>query len=395
MRLLVLLCLFGVVRCRSDWIVDDRCLLLENEDSLAFVETEDTGEPDAPVADQSSFLRGSTIQETDFRFNLKLYWEQGYCWQSEWIERRWCMECRGAWCSLNDYLEIQECKNLNNQEFTWQPVAGTGGGRLKVFDRDLCLERVGENDFNMQRCNGNITQVMVGFDATAPFELHAYGQVGKCFTQLHHPKPLEEMITRPCHLAERSNTNLWQVIYPQGSYGGIDFGYESADPSLAPVSLAPATPSPATPAPATPAPVTPAPATSSNVLRYRGSCGVNSPCGKCVGDCNSDDDCQGTLKCFHRTNSNPFEAVPGCQGTGGRLTDFCYDATRLRAAGSCTVDSPCEECEGDCNADNQCGGDLKCYHRTNSNPYDPVPGCTGTGYRLTDYCYNTEIATRI
>jgi hypothetical protein len=27
-------------------------------------------------------------------FNLKLTWRQGACWQDEWIERKWCMECR-------------------------------------------------------------------------------------------------------------------------------------------------------------------------------------------------------------------------------------------------------------------------------------------------------------
>ena len=58
----------------------------------------------------------------------------------------------------------------------------------------------------------------------------------------------------------------------------------------------------------------------------------------------------------------------------------------------------CSECEGDCNDDSQCAGDLECFHRTSSD--DTVPGCstTFTGYYLDDsdpsnynnwdYCYD-------
>ena len=40
------------------------------------------------------------------------------------------------------------------------------------------------------------------------------------------------------------------------------------------------------------------------------------------GDCDTDDDCKGCLKCFKRSNGEP---VPGCSGDvfDPRL-DFCY-----------------------------------------------------------------------
>merc|ERR1712224_424121 len=49
------------------------------------------------------------------------------------------------------------------------------------------------------------------------------------------------------------------------------------------------------------------------------------PMGTCEGDCDSDADCRGTLKCFHRSG---HEQVPGCEiGAPGDDAgyDFCYD----------------------------------------------------------------------
>ena len=52
----------------------------------------------------------------------------------------------------------------------------------------------------------------------------------------------------------------------------------------------------------------------------------------------------------------------------------------------------CSECEGDCDIDSDCAGDLVCFQRTASS--DTVPGCASTGYRRTtsdwDYCYDAS-----
>ena len=42
--------------------------------------------------------------------------------------------------------------------------------------------------------------------------------------------------------------------------------------------------------------------------------------GLCEGDCDSDDDCQGSLVCFQRDEYTP---VPGCDGEGGYDKDYC------------------------------------------------------------------------
>ncbi|KAK3274206.1 hypothetical protein CYMTET_17596, partial [Cymbomonas tetramitiformis] len=62
-------------------------------------------------------------------------------------------------------------------------------------------------------------------------------------------------------------------------------------------------------------------------LKDRGveGCSSSSPCSKCSGDCDSDAECAGSLKCFQRDNYTP---VPGCSAGGGgdvKWHDYCYD----------------------------------------------------------------------
>ena len=47
---------------------------------------------------------------------------------------------------------------------------------------------------------------------------------------------------------------------------------------------------------------------------------------KCEGDCDEDSDCEGDLICFHR-DKNEFKSVPGCSGADndGSRTDYCID----------------------------------------------------------------------
>jgi len=52
------------------------------------------------------------------------------------------------------------------------------------------------------------------------------------------------------------------------------------------------------------------------------------PLQACEGDCDSDDDCAGDLKCFKR-KSAPL--VPGCSGTPRLNIDYCYDIVQFAA----------------------------------------------------------------
>ena len=57
-----------------------------------------------------------------------------------------------------------------------------------------------------------------------------------------------------------------------------------------------------------------------NYLLYVGTDLGPSMLGLCEGQCNSDDDCSGTLVCFQRSGDTP---VPRCDGTGRMGTAYC------------------------------------------------------------------------
>jgi hypothetical protein len=51
-----------------------------------------------------------------------------------------------------------------------------------------------------------------------------------------------------------------------------------------------------------------------------------SVCTVCEGDCDDDNDCGGTMKCFQRES---LELVPGCSGVGKRGWDYCYIPSKV------------------------------------------------------------------
>ena len=77
--------------------------------------------------------------------------------------------------------------------------------------------------------------------------------------------------------------------------------------------------------PSTRRPTTPSPTDSPNNfpdLVVVGNDGDQDvfPLVECEGDCDTDDDCAGNLECFKR---NQFENIPGCSGRGEPGTDYC------------------------------------------------------------------------
>ena len=60
-------------------------------------------------------------------------------------------------------------------------------------------------------------------------------------------------------------------------------------------------------------------------LKFRGNPPNKLPLDVCEGDCDTDDDCKGCLKCFKRSQGE-FAPVPGCSGgsTDGSANDYCY-----------------------------------------------------------------------
>ena len=87
---------------------------------------------------------------------------------------------------------------------------------------------------------------------------------------------------------------------------------------------------------------------------------------------------------------NGEEPVPGCIGRGISGANYCADRppTKLLYRGSNPAD-PLGVCEGDCDGDENCEGDLICFQRDGS---EPVPGCNGMGARGGDYCVGSTFS---
>ena len=333
-----------------------------------------------PLSSSPLLLRSSQEEQSNhhrelaFSFQMKLYWEQGFCWQEEWKERKWCMSCQGT-CSRGERLWIQYCQSGDmNQRFEYIPRQG--GGQLKTATANLCLELVSGSSYKLADCQVTANQIFTGFEMNAPFELHPQTSPNTCMANdFHHPKPDEFIYGSICRDARINNTNRWQV------YNG---GSDVSSP------LSPVNPS---------------------TLRLRNEeCSDNNKCDVCEGDCDSDQQCRGDLKCFQR---NGVQAVPGCMGSGTSGSDYCYEPTtapvtatnnpqvttggsgatltntamtnifgRLRGPG-CSRNRPCGLCHGDCDNDDECAGNLICYQKAGPGN---VPGCSGYDVSNSDFC---------
>lgn len=180
------------------WDVDDRCLRRRALGGFSF----DSNEPDmsliedqkkdiifnSSITSSTKSLRGSNVYanrdlQSLTMFQIKMYWEQGYCWQEEWRERKWCLECEGRSCDENDYIWLQECSSSSQQKFVYEPVAGSGGGKIKPYSRvDLCWTRTRFDSHQLKPCGDNYmdsrghnAQVFIGFTFDSKFELHPNG----------------------------------------------------------------------------------------------------------------------------------------------------------------------------------------------------------------------------
>jgi hypothetical protein len=283
--------IFMILPLAFSWDVDDRCLRRLGEvmdENLNVKIHDETFHP------EEEDIRHLTARElnTELTFNMKLYWEEGYCWQEEWNERKWCMECDGDICEEGDVLEIQACEKVTRQKFNWVPTSG--GGRLKTAGSNLCLEKVGVNEYELRRCSTSSKQILSGFHSSKPFELYPRGDEGKkCLhNELHHPKPDEEIRADSCAAARASRTNKWVVYWPSSSSVGRD----------------------------TPDPPSSGGGSSKPLITPIRTCTPSNPCRECEGDCDSDADCKDKLVCFQKTGN---KAVPGCIGTDKSNSDFC------------------------------------------------------------------------
>ena len=119
-----------------------------------------------------------------------------------------------------------------------------------------------------------------------------------------------------------------------------------------------------------------------------GNDGSRTTLSACVGECDADSQCAGSLKCFQRQNG---ETIPGCTGDGaGPTWDYCFDENwgglKPLGGGNSGSATNLQACTGECDADSQCASGLKCYQRENG---ETIPGCYGAGGGPTwNYCHD-------
>ena len=145
------------------------------------------------------------------RFRLKLYWQEGYFWQEETRERKWCMKCRSNGCSNGEKLYIETCGG-SSQYFNFVYLNSSGEVQIKLDGQNLCLERTSK-DIRLYSCDENDPKQRWfakrgDFDGDK-FEISQRTYSDYCITQRHHPKADEEVELEPCTLARTSDTSQW------------------------------------------------------------------------------------------------------------------------------------------------------------------------------------------
>jgi hypothetical protein len=175
---------------------------------------------EAPPPPETRRLRGRKLG-SDTKFQLKMYHEKGYCWQDEWDDPEWCLECEGRKCGEDDYLWIKRCdEDEDEQWFVYREISGTGGGQLSPYERqDLCWERTRVNAHQLRPCDDDERkQIIKGIQYDGKFEMHPNGRPDDCLEQHHDPKS-EEVSTVPdkyniiTHTSFNLSTNLVPVLY--------------------------------------------------------------------------------------------------------------------------------------------------------------------------------------
>lgn len=131
----------------------------------------------------------------------------------------------------------------------------------------------------------------------------------------------------------------------------------------------------------------------SNTLRIRSvSCSPEQPCDQCEGSCQNEEECSDGLTCFLRPDTSP---VPNCDGTGISGRNYCFNQTLAGydvptlVSTECNRTQPCVECEGQCQSDSDCRGNLRCFIRPDLTP---IPGCSQSflGISGRNYCFEVR-----
>lgn len=125
-----------------------------------------------------------------------------------------------------------------------------------------------------------------------------------------------------------------------------------------------------------------------DIIGNNGSPSDVFPLGLCQGDCDNDIECFGDLTCFMRTG---FQTVPGCSGAGQYGKDYCYNPQKPEALTFLATKQMHPESYPLRKCQGQCDSDADCADTLKCferTGTQTVPGCTGTGVTGRAYCYS-------
>ncbi|CAB9511001.1 expressed unknown protein [Seminavis robusta] len=177
-------------------------------------------------------------------FRLKLYWEEGYFWQNETLEREWCMIYNyDGYPGSGECWHGDELKNCTasqvyigaclegdpRQWFTFEPLGPYYSGHdehpevlIKTMS-DWCLYRHESALYLNPECDPKDERqrffaLSGSFDPGSRFELGQFqGYTHEnCLTNAHHPKSGEVIEFHICEFARHreDQTSFWQIYSP-------------------------------------------------------------------------------------------------------------------------------------------------------------------------------------
>eukprot|EP00562_Extubocellulus_spinifer_P016374 CAMPEP_0178568468 /NCGR_PEP_ID=MMETSP0697-20121206/15926_1 /TAXON_ID=265572 /ORGANISM="Extubocellulus spinifer, Strain CCMP396" /LENGTH=627 /DNA_ID=CAMNT_0020202573 /DNA_START=65 /DNA_END=1949 /DNA_ORIENTATION=- len=99
------------------------------------------------------------------------------------------------------------------------------------------------------------------------------------------------------------------------------------------------------------------------------------------------DRCKDKAKSIANDKEDWCDSFDGYYGSSSYYGFWDEDELHEHPREDCNSENKCDRCEGDCDRDAHCKGDLKCFERDGK---EPVPGCYGSGKTDFDYCYDPD-----
>ncbi|GKZ00110.1 hypothetical protein MPSEU_000964400 [Mayamaea pseudoterrestris] len=168
---------------------------------------------EATVAPTQPLGEGS-VSET---FGLKIYWEQGYRWQDETFERKWCLRCDSdnQECSPGRRVYITDCDTdmISQWQFLYLPDETSFFWKLVASDLCITVPSNTQDRFTVEYCDSNNERQLFTTtpkaDWSGPFEIHPVWASDGCVANTHHPKFGEALYLWRCEVSEASTTSQW------------------------------------------------------------------------------------------------------------------------------------------------------------------------------------------